>query len=106
MTTTNTVRRLAVSAGLLTLVLAGSLTATHRALAQSDIAGHVYVDDNSAPINTIAAFDRHADGSLTPLAGSPFVAGGTGANVPSQGALQLSSDGRYLLAVDAGSNQI
>ncbi|HYM96559.1 MAG TPA: beta-propeller fold lactonase family protein, partial [Candidatus Sulfotelmatobacter sp.] len=55
-----------------------------------------------------AAFDRHSDGSLTPAVGSPFAAGGagTGTIVGSQGALQLSSDGRYLLAVDAGSNQL
>lgn len=72
------------------------------------ITGHVYVNDNTAGSNTIAGFDRHADGSLTPLPGSPFNAGGAGRGVvtPSQGALQSSSDGRYLLAVDAGSNQI
>jgi 6-phosphogluconolactonase len=70
--------------------------------------GHVYVNDNTAGTNTIAAFDRHGDGSLTPIPGSPFAAGGqgTGTVVGSQGALQLSSDGRFLLAVDAGSNQI
>ena len=28
--------------------------------------GHVYVNDNTAPANTIAGFDRHADGTLTP----------------------------------------
>ena len=28
--------------------------------------------------NTISGFDRHLDGSLTPLAGSPFTAGGRG----------------------------
>jgi 6-phosphogluconolactonase len=68
----------------------------------------VYVDDNTGGVNTIAGFDRHPDGTLTPIAGSPFVAGGvgTGKGIPSQGALQLSADGRYLLAVDAGSNQI
>jgi len=40
--------------------------------------------------------------------GSPFAAGGagTGTGIGSQGALQISSDGRYLLAVDAGSNEI
>ncbi len=44
--------------------------------------------------------DRHADGSLTPISGSPFSIGGAGlgAGLPSQGAIQLSSDGRYLLA--------
>ena len=72
------------------------------------VVGHVYLDDNTKGTNTIGAFDRHADGSLSPLAGSPFAAGGagTGAGLASQGALQLSSDGRYLIAVDAGSNQI
>ena len=31
---------------------------------------------------------------------------GTGQRTGSQGALQISDDGKYLLAVDAGSNQI
>jgi 6-phosphogluconolactonase (cycloisomerase 2 family) len=75
---------------------------------RSDVVGHVYVDDNTAPVNTVAGFDRHADGSLTPMAGSPFAVGGSGTGHPdaSQGSLELSTDGRYLLAVDAGSNQI
>jgi 6-phosphogluconolactonase len=74
----------------------------------SGVVGHAYLDDNTASANTVAGFDRHADGSLTPMPGSPFAAGGAGlgAGLPSQGALQLSSDGRYLVAVDAGSSQI
>jgi 6-phosphogluconolactonase len=74
----------------------------------SRVVGHVYVNDNTAPINTVASFDRHADGSLTAMSGSPFAVGGSGTGHPdaSQGSLQLSADGRYLLAVDAGSNQI
>ena len=75
----------------------------------SAVIGHVYVNNNNTSgANTIGAFDRHADGRLTPMAGSPFVAGGLGsaATTLSQGALQLSGDGRYLLAVDRGSNQI
>jgi 6-phosphogluconolactonase len=74
----------------------------------SPVIGHVYVNDNTAKVNTIGAFDRHADGSLTPEPGSPFVAGGagTGAGLASQGALQITPNGRFLLAVDAGSNQI
>lgn len=99
-------RRIATLVGIAVLTLAGSLISTHSALARSDGAGHVYVNLNTAPVNTIAAFDRHSDGTLTPTPGSPFIAGGYGASAPSQGALQLSSDGRYLLAVDAGSNQI
>jgi 6-phosphogluconolactonase len=74
----------------------------------SGVVGHVYINDNTAPVNGVAGFDRHADGSLTAMQGSPFAAGGSGAGHPdaSQGSLQLSADGRYLLAVDAGSNQI
>ena len=70
--------------------------------------GHVYVNNNSSGQNTIAAFDRHADGSLTPIAGSPFNAGGAGTGAPygSAGGLQRSADGRYLLATDPASNQI
>ncbi len=74
----------------------------------SPVVGRAYVDDNTAGANTIGAFDRHADGTLTPEAGSPFAAGGagTGAGLASQGALQISADGRFLIATDAGSNQI
>ena len=70
--------------------------------------GHVYLDDNTAGVNTVGAFDRHADGSLTPLPGSPFSVGGSGAGkgLASQGAAQLADRGRYLLVVDNGSNQI
>ena len=74
----------------------------------SPVVGHTYTDDNNAGPNTVSAFDRHADGSLTPTAGSPFAIGGTGLGkgLGSQGALQSSPFGRYLLAADPGSNQI
>jgi 6-phosphogluconolactonase len=89
-------------------VTAGLALGSGNALAASDVVGHLYVNDNSAGTNTIGAFDRHADGRLTPIAGSPFSAGGagTGTGIGSQGALQQSADGRYLLAVDAGSSQV
>src|SRR5439155_21683443 len=100
--------RIAVTVGLLALAVAGGTAARADAAARSDVVGQLYVNDNSAGTNTVSGFDRHADGTLTPLPGSPFVAGGagTGHGIGSQGALQLSADGRYLLAVDAGSNQI
>jgi 6-phosphogluconolactonase len=74
----------------------------------SAVVGHLYVNDNTTGVNTVAGFDRLADGTLTPMPGSPFAVGGagTGHAVASQGSLQLSADGRYLLVVDAGSNQI
>jgi 6-phosphogluconolactonase len=69
---------------------------------------YVYVDDNTTGHNTIAAFARDADGTLAPVAGSPFDAGGagTGSGLASQGAIQVSSDGRYVISVDPGSNQV
>ena len=82
--------------------------ASASASAASPVVGYTYVNDNTATANTIAGFDRHADGSLTPIPGSPFAAGGAGlgSGLASQGAIQVTSNGRYLLAVDAGSNQI
>lgn len=68
----------------------------------------VYTNDNTAGVNTVAGFQHNADGTLTALAGSPFAAGGagTGTIVGSQGSLQATADGRFILAADAGSNQI
>jgi 6-phosphogluconolactonase len=92
----------------LALALAGATSASAAASPQSGVIGQVYVNDNTAGVNTISAFDRHADGTLTQIPGSPFATdgAGTGAGIGSQGALQESSDGRYLLAVDAGSNEV
>jgi 6-phosphogluconolactonase len=98
-----------VRSGISVLGLAvAAAAAVPAAASASRVVGHVYVDDNTLGTNTIAAFNRHADGRLTPLPGSPFSAGGagTGSGLASQGAIQVSSDGRYVLAVDAGSNQI
>jgi 6-phosphogluconolactonase len=98
----------AVLAGVVSMIVAVDASASLSAPQASPVVGHVYVNDNTTGANTVAGFDRHADGSLTPIAGSPFAAGGAGAGHAnaSQGSLQLSADGRYLLAVDAGSNQI
>ena len=87
-------------------LLGGSAAAS--ASTASPVVGYTYINDNTADVNTVAGFDRHADGSLTPIPGSPFAVGGAGlgSGLASQGAIQVTADGRYLLAVDAGSNQI
>jgi 6-phosphogluconolactonase (cycloisomerase 2 family) len=74
----------------------------------SPVAGFVYVNDNNAGLNTIAGFARHADASLTPLPGASFATGGsgTGSSLASQGAIQITPDGKFVIAVDAGSNQL
>ena len=81
---------------------------TASASTASPVVGYTYIDGNTATANTIDGFARHADGSVTPLRGYPFAAGGagTGSGLASQGAIQATPGGRYLLAVDAGSNQI
>jgi 6-phosphogluconolactonase len=77
-------------------------------------AGAVYVLTNQAS-NTVAAFRRNANGMLTPA--GEFPTGGAGDPTPqppdpttdplaSQGALVISHGKRFLIAVNAGSNQI
>jgi 6-phosphogluconolactonase len=100
---------LAATAAALAVPVALAVPASASSLDHSSaVTGHVYVNDNTTGTNTIAAFDRHADATLTPEAGSPFAAGGagTGSGLASQDALQISPDGRFLIAVDAGSNQV
>jgi 6-phosphogluconolactonase (cycloisomerase 2 family) len=90
-----------------TIGLLGAGTAA-TASTSSPVVGYTYIDGNTATANTIDGFARHANGSVTPLPGSPFAAGGAGlgTGLASQGAIQATPDGTYLLAVDAGSNQI
>ena len=98
---------LAASIGLLGAA-SGASANTAGASPASPVVGYTYLDGNTATANTIDGFARHADGSVTPLPGSPFAAGGAGlgTGLASQGAIQATPGGRYLLAVDAGSNQI
>jgi 6-phosphogluconolactonase len=66
----------------------------------------VYTETNGASGNRILAFDRAGSGSLSP-AGSVATGGnGTGAGLGSQGALALSKGGRFVYAVNAGSDSI
>jgi 6-phosphogluconolactonase len=101
---------LAAGGGLLaaTLSLFGAAAAASASPAASPVVGYTYVNDNTPAVNTVAGFDRHADGSLTPIPGSPFAIGGAGlgAGLGSQGSIQATAHGRYLLAADAGSSQI
>jgi 6-phosphogluconolactonase len=94
-------------AGALIVPAAASAHSHHR-FGFSGRGGDVYVNDNTASANTIAAFHRTADGRLVALPGSPVATGGagTGSALGSQGSLQSAFRGRYLLAVDAGSDQV
>src|SRR5216684_4432760 len=71
---------------------AGLAPARVASLSSSTKVGYVYVNLNMPGGNAVAGFTRNADGSLTPLAGSPFAIGGTGtgAGLGSQGAIQMT----------------
>ncbi|HYS22283.1 MAG TPA: beta-propeller fold lactonase family protein [Gemmatimonadales bacterium] len=79
------------------------------AVATDDAPGAVYTLMNLTATaggggNAVAMFTRAADGTLT-AAGTVATGGtGTGSGLGSQGALALSDDGRWLFAVNAGSN--
>ncbi len=66
----------------------------------------VYTLSNEASGNAVLAFDRARDGSLSGPRSYPTGGRGTGAGLGSQGALTLTPDGQFLLAVDAGSDEL
>jgi 6-phosphogluconolactonase len=68
--------------------------------------GVVYTETNSPTGNAVHRLDRGPDGSLTPVATYRTGGTGTGAGLGSQGAVAVSDDGRVVVAVDAGSNDI
>lgn len=69
-------------------------------------AGNVYTMSNASSGNAVLVFDRSPDGTLT-AAGSFGTGGnGSGAGLGNQGGLALAGEGRWLLAVNAGSNSI
>jgi 6-phosphogluconolactonase len=73
------------------------------AAAAEGSAGAVYTLTNTAA-NAVIVYDRSASGALT-WSGT-FPTGGSGGSLGSQGAVVISDDGRWLYAVDAGSNDI
>jgi 6-phosphogluconolactonase (cycloisomerase 2 family) len=100
-------RRLAAHLMWVSLLLGPVLFAQPNvAAAAGDGPGAVFVISNAAGGNAVVAYQRKADGGLTP-AGSYSTGGlGTGSGLGSQGALVVSQNGRWLLAVNAGSDDI
>src|SRR2546422_10932694 len=80
-----------------------------RAADAHDTPGAVYTLMNQVAANggnAVAIFQRSAAGTLT-AAGTVATGGtGTGSSLGSQGAVVLSADGRWLFAVNAGSNDV
>jgi hypothetical protein len=76
----------------------------------------VYLETNDFHdnANAILAYRQKVDGTLTPLPGSPFLTHGAGLANPKQvlgpddtdDPVVISSDGRFLFAVNGGSNTV
>jgi 6-phosphogluconolactonase len=67
----------------------------------------VYVQTNDAAENEILSFRRGEDGTLAPLGRYSTGGRGTGQpHLPSQGSVLLNEDGRWLLVVNAGSDEL
>lgn len=94
-----------MSAPVLALCLTAACRSSTAAPVDNGGGPAVYVMTNQ-PRNAVVRFARNADGTLG-AADSAFTGGaGTGASLESQGALVLSDDHRYLLATNAGSDEI
>jgi 6-phosphogluconolactonase (cycloisomerase 2 family) len=85
---------------------AGDVTAHESALHAARGGGAVFTISNELEGNRVLAFARGRDGSLGEQVAYPTGGKGTGDSLGSQGALVLTDDHRFLIAVDAGSNEI
>jgi 6-phosphogluconolactonase len=68
--------------------------------------GAVYTLTNSTSGNAVVVFNRRNDGSLSGQRAFPTGGNGSGGGLGNQGALALSDTGRWLVAVNPGSNTV
>src|SRR5689334_11709502 len=68
--------------------------------------GAVYTASNSAAGNQVLMFDRNADGTLAYVNAFPTGGTGSGNGLGNQGGVVQTSDGKFLLVVNAGSNDV
>ena len=87
-----------------------SLKLAAQSLQANDIkssgAGHVYTLNNAVAGNRVMDFKRSADGQLSFNASFATGGNGSGTGLGNQGALTLTDNAEFLLAVNAGSNSI
>jgi 6-phosphogluconolactonase (cycloisomerase 2 family) len=76
------------------------------AAASDGRSGYVYTETNAAAGNAIIAYSQARDGSLTWVGTFPTAGLGTGSGLATQGEVILAGGGKWLLAVNAGSNDI
>jgi 6-phosphogluconolactonase (cycloisomerase 2 family) len=68
--------------------------------------GKLFMSTNAPAGNVLQVFARSASGPADLIASLPTGGSGTGAGLGSQGAVTLSTSGRYLFVVNAGSNSL
>jgi len=83
-----------------------TMPAAAPALSGGGAPGAVFTSTNAAAGNEVVAFRRAADGTLAPAGSHPTGGMGLGAGLSSQGAVTLTQDARYLLVVNAGSDDL
>jgi 6-phosphogluconolactonase (cycloisomerase 2 family) len=76
------------------------------AAASDGRSGFVYTETNAASGNAILAYSQGHDGSLTAIGSFPTGGLGAGSGLATQGEVILAGGGKWLLAVNAGSNDI
>ena len=96
----------AIACGGQTETAGPALSAAQDATATAEAPGVVYALSNDPAGNAVVAFARAPDGTLSPAGSFPTGGTGTGVGLGSQGALTFSHDGRWLLAVNAGSDDV
>ena len=106
-----TMSRRVLFAGLFSLAFMSSLVAHERDWADDDRwnggnRGAVFALTNDPSGNAVVAYRRGLTGALAPAGVYPTGGAGTGAGLNSQGAVVVTDDRRFVLAVNAGSNSI
>jgi 6-phosphogluconolactonase (cycloisomerase 2 family) len=96
-------RRTLIGAALVAAALTTATTIDARA---PEAQGAVYTATNKVTGNEVLMFDRAANGALTYV--NAFATGGTGSgdSLGNQGGVASTDDGRFVLVVNAGSNDI
>jgi 6-phosphogluconolactonase len=75
-------------------------------LSSEGVSRAVFTMSNAAAGNAVVTFARATDGGLTAVGETSTGGLGSGGGLGSQGALALTGNGRFLLVVNAGSNDI
>jgi 6-phosphogluconolactonase (cycloisomerase 2 family) len=91
---------------LLAAVMFAGFALMHTSAQASEESGAVYTLSNSSDGNAVLMWERTADGTLSDMQSYDTGGLGTGMGLGSQGAIAFSDDGRWLFAVNAGSNSV